>query len=296
MERGAGVTAAFDPSELALMAAWITERESIRQRKEQGLPKPWSADPLFQGKRWCNVRRMDDRVSVAMMRTWYPLDGSPQAQLVAAVLGRLVNWPASLDAITGGRPFRLADLAGAREVLRDVAKSGKVFTAAYVVPGVPGRSKVDSVCDVAELVAARADSLLADSMAATWRNLTQIDGLGSFLAGQMVADIAHLSAGSAWPDVATWAPLGPGSKRGMNRVKGRPKEQAISQAQFEVELLELMRALKPLIAGIWADRNLTAFDFQNVCCEHDKARRLMLGEGQVRSNYDGAGDAQIGLL
>lgn len=290
------MTAAIDPTGLAQLAVWITERELVRQRKEQGLPKPWSADPLFQGKRWCNVRRMDDRVSKAMMQNWYPLDGTPQAQLVASVLGRLVNWPASLDAITGGRPFRLSDLPGARTKLRQVAASGKVFTAAYVVPGVPGRSKVDSVCDLAELVDARAESLLDSSMASTWARLTQLDGLGSFLAGQMVADLAHLSVGSSWPDRATWAPLGPGSKRGMNRVMGRPKEQAMSQAQFEIELRELMRALKPLIAGIWTDRNLWGGDVQSTLCEFDKFRRLILGEGQVRSNYDGAGDAQIGLL
>jgi hypothetical protein len=290
------VTAAIDPTGLAQLAGWITERELVRQRKEQGLPKPWSADPLFQGKRWCNVRRMDDRVSVAMMRNWYPLDGAPEEQLVAAVLGRLINWPESLDAITGARPFRLSDLLGAREKLRAVAAKGKVFTAAYVVPGVPGRSKVDSVCDLAELVAARAANLLDRTMSSTWARLLQLDGLGSFLAGQMVADLAHLSLGSSWPDRTTWAPLGPGSKRGMNRVMGRPKEQALSQAQFELELSELMCALKPFIAAIYADRGLTGFDFQNALCEWDKHRRLTLGEGQVRSNYDGAGDAQLGLI
>jgi hypothetical protein len=287
----------FLASEVEILVHWITERDAVRLRKERGLPKPWTTDPLLRDYRWCNVRRMDDRVSVALMANWYPLHGKPETQLVAAVLARLVNWPASLDDITGPQRFDMAHLSLARAKLGHRASMGyKVFTGAYVVPGVPGRNKVDSVCDLAELVASRASGILADSMAATWANLVKIDGLGSFLAGQMVADLAHLSAGEQWQDAATWAPLGPGSARGMNRLMGRPKDKAISQAQFDVELPALIGVLKPLIAGIWEDRRLQAFDTQNCLCEYDKARRLMLGEGQVRSRYDGAGEPQMGLL
>ncbi|MFC6282200.1 MULTISPECIES: nucleotide kinase domain-containing protein [Polaromonas] len=284
-------------SELEHMVQWITEREAIRKRKEQGLPKPWTENRFLRDFRWCNVRRMDDRVSVALMANWYPLQGKPETQLVAAVLARLVNWPASLDDITGPQRFDISHLERARAKLAYRATMGwKVFTGAYVVPGVPGRNKVDSVCDLADLVASQASSILADSMAGTWAKLIKIDGLGSFLAGQIVADLAHLSAGQQWHDASTWAPLGPGSARGMNRLMGRPKDKAISQDQFNAELPALMEVLKPLIRDIYLDRNLHGFDFQNDLCEYDKFRRLMLGEGQVRSRYEGSGDAQIGLL
>lgn len=291
------MTAAIQPIALQQLVAWITEREAVRKRKEQGLPKPWSDQPLFQQYRWCNVRRMDDRVSLALFAGWYPLGGAPEAQLVAAVLGRLVNWPASLEDVTGAQRFDMGHLSRARAKLTHRAAMGwKVFTGAYVVPGVPGRSKVDSVCDIAELVASRASAILAGSMASTWANLIEIEGLGSFLAGQMVADLAHLSAGQRWPDTAIWAPLGPGSARGMNLVMGRPKDRAMNQAQFEEELPALIDVLKPMIREIWEDRKLQAMDVQSGLCEFDKSRRLTLGEGQVRSRYDGAGDAQLGLL
>lgn len=285
------------PDELDILVQWIVEREAIRKRKEQDLPKPWTNDRLLRDYRWCNVRRMDDRVSVALMANWYPLQADPETQLVAAVLARLINWPASLDDITGPRRFDISLLPRAREKLAHRASMGwKVFTGAYVVPGVPGRNKVDSVCDLAELVASQASAILAGSMAATWANLIKIDGLGSFLAGQMVADLAHLSAGQQWKDVSTWAPLGPGSARGMNRLMGRPKDKAMSQAQFDVELPALIEVLKPRILDIWMDRKLQGMDVQNCGCEYDKRRRLMLGEGQVRSRYDGAGEQQLGLI
>lgn len=285
------------PEELDILVKWIVEREAIRKRKEQGLPKPWTNDRLLRDYRWCNVRRMDDRVSVALMANWYPLQGDPETQLVAAVLARLINWPASLDDITGPQRFDISQLPRAREKLAHRASMGwKVFTGAYVVPGVPGRNKVDSVCDLAELVASQASAILAGSMAATWANLIKIDGLGSFLAGQMVADLAHLSVGQQWKDASTWAPLGPGSARGMNRLQGRPKDKAMSQAQFDVELPALIEVLKPRISEIWVDRKLQGMDVQNCGCEYDKTRRLMLGEGQVRSRYDGAGEQQLGLI
>lgn len=169
-------------------------------------------------------------------------------------------------------------------------RGDKVFTGAYVVPGVPGKNKVDSVMDLVERIAER--DLLRSTMRDTWRALLEFDGLGSFLAGQIVADVAHLAAGVQWPDRASWAPVGPGSARGMNRLRGRPKDLALHQGQFESELPQLIDALRPMITIVWEDRQLQAMDIQNCLCEFDKTRRLQLGEGKVRARYDGIGTSQ----
>ncbi|BEP34281.1 hypothetical protein GmRootV59_12550 [Variovorax sp. V59] len=287
----------FSPTELAILVRWMTERDWIRAKKAQGLPRPWTDDALLRDFRWCNVRRMDDRVSVALLDRWYVPDCDQQTALVAALLARLVNWPDSLLAITGGRTFGLADLPGARGALAQRAADGqKVFTGAYVVPGVPGRNKVDSVCDLVELIAPQASRVVAPTMRGTWAALIEFDGMGSFLAGQVVADLAQLPAVFAWDDAPTWAPLGPGSARGINRLRDRPKDQAISHAQFEIELPALIGVLRPMVPQIWEDRHLQAMDVQNCLCEFDKYRRLQLGEGKVRARYAGAAVAQESLL
>jgi hypothetical protein len=287
----------FLPAELDILVHWMTERDKVRAKKALGLPKPWTSDPLLQGYKWCNVKRADDAVSIAMLSRWYRPNGHPEISLVAAVLGRLVNWPDSLMAITGGEPFHISHLPHARGRLADRAAMGlKVFTSAYVVPGVPGLAKVDSVCNLAELVHKNASSILDTTMRGTWANLVRLKGLGSFLAGQMVADLAQIETGRAWPDASTWAPIGPGSARGLNRLMGRPKDKAVSQEEFERLLPELMSILYPLVQPLWDDRRLQAMDVQNCACEYDKNRRLMLGEGRVRARYDGAGGSrQIGL-
>lgn len=39
---------------------WMLERESIRIKKEQNLPAPWTTDTILRNYRFCNVRREDD--------------------------------------------------------------------------------------------------------------------------------------------------------------------------------------------------------------------------------------------
>jgi hypothetical protein len=285
------------PLELDTLVYWISERDRIRAAKGAGAPRPWTVDPLLRDFRWCNVRRMDDAVSLDMVRSWYDHDADPATALTAACLGRLVNWPESLMAVTGGEPFRIEHLGPARSRLEQRVRSdAKVFTGAYVVPGSPGESKIETVVKHAEHVCRRAGEIFKPTMRATWAALVEIDGLGRFLAGQMVADVAHLSAGSSWADRHEWAPIGPGSARGLNRLLGRPKDQAVTQLEFDDALPRLIAVLRPRIETVWADRQLQAMDIQNCLCEFDKYRRLQLAEGKVRSRYDGAGKPQGVLL
>jgi hypothetical protein len=282
----------FVQAELDILIYWIRARERVRAAKESGQPKPWTDDPLLRDFRWCNVRRLDDRVSRWLFERWYgDPDGDPVA---AAALARLVNWPDSLQEISVAQRFADDDLYEVRSCLHARATRGaKVFTGAYVIPGVAGKNKVDSVCDLIETVARMKRE---DTMKTMWLALTRYDGLGSFLAGQIVADMAHLEAGRSWPDRDTWAPVGPGSARGINRLLGRPKDKAVAQAEFERLLLQLAVVVQPRVAEIWADRRLQAMDLQNCLCEFDKYRRLTLGEGKVRARYDGAAPADQGSL
>lgn len=279
----------FIPERFDEVVFWVRERERIRKAKEAGLPKPWTSDPLLRDYRWCNVSRMDDRVSRELMRSWYS-DGAPQEQLVAAALARLVNWPEALLDASGGKPFRLSQLSRIRRNLEARARRGsKVFGAAYVLPGVPGRGKVESTLDLVSRVRGQAEDILQGTLRATWSQLTAMRGLGSFLAGQIGADLAQLQTGRGWPDRLTFAPVGPGSARGINRLYGRPVRQTLSQERFDEELPVFAAALTAAVPDVVSDRALCAQDFQSVLCEADKRFRLLGREGTVRARYDGAG-------
>jgi hypothetical protein len=284
-----GPGAPFLEDRLDFVEWWIREREIVRLAKQAGQPKPWSDDDLLQHYRFCCVSRMDDRVSIELMRDWYT-DAAPATQLVAAVLARLINWPEALLDATGGRPFEMSALGQIRRALHARAQRGaKCFTGAYLVPALPGQpNKVDSVLDLAEQVRERAGEILHPSLRSTWDSLVALKGLGGFLAGQMTADLAYLATGAAWPDRFSWAPVGPGSARGMNRLRGRPKDKPLSQVQFDIELGEYIEVMSARVPDIAADRRLGAQDWQSTLCEGDKAFRLDAAEGTVRARYDGA--------
>lgn len=281
----------FVNQELDILIHWIMERERIRVRKNSNEDKPWTQDALLQNYRFCNVKRMDDKVSVWLLENWYPMTRYTGSEIYTAVLARAINWPDALECIA----TELDSVESVKGRLKERKNSKeKVFTGAYIVPGVKGQEKIDSVIALAERVKQQpCETITKVSMRDTWRWLLSFDGLGTFLAGQIVADLACLRSGSNWPDTMEWAPVGPGSARGLNRLMGIKKTANLTQERFEPLLKELIKEIRPSISSIWHDRQLCAMDIQNCLCEFDKYRRLTLQEGTVRAKYPGQSNQNL---
>jgi hypothetical protein len=106
---------------------------------------------------------------------------------------------------------------------------------------------------------------------------------GTFMAGQVTADWSYTSLLSWAPDLLTWAPQGPGSRRGFNRLLGRLLSQRIAEDEW---LDQLQRWRSALIAVLGPEyESLTLMDVQNSLCETDKYLRVKYGEGRPRSTY-----------
>lgn len=267
---------------------WIFERENIRRKKDVSTPKPWSMDPIFQNYKFCNVEREQDKVTKWIKDNWRePYRGHPNMWF-AMIVARLFNWPDTLEemtfpqlAYTDYREKWRRNLKG----IRDEA-NGKVFTGAYLVStnGVK-MDKIDYILDRV-LMPIWLNGLAPDkddTLQSYWEFLTQFDGLGSFMAGQVVADLKYvdpiLEKASDW---WSWAPLGPGSTRGLNRLHNRPLEKSLNQKQGLVELQELQSIVKDKLK-----MELPVHDIQNCCCEFYKYVKIKFGEGRTRSSYPG---------
>jgi hypothetical protein len=276
---------------------WITEREKVRCAKESGAPKPWTNDAIIRNYRFCNVRRMDDKVSRWLLEDWYDYAQDTRTLVVAAALARMINWPDTLARITDGERFTSEDWNAARirRTLHGWKDGGnKVFTGAYIVDAGRGGSKIDKVVGDVEHVATNIAIDDTQSMRCAHAALMGCPGIGSFMAGQIVADLRWVLW---WPldpeDAMTWAPIGPGSCRGMRRMLGREANGPMTQAEFEpllCQLMEKMRAGKTLASIM---RRLEAMDVQNCLCEFDKYMRLLNDEGTVRSGYPGNADSSV---
>ena len=76
---------------------WCRERENIRKKREEGLPPPWSADPVFQRGRFLNVFREDDKGSKAILRFVERTGKSVPELLHALFFARWCNQHTTLD-------------------------------------------------------------------------------------------------------------------------------------------------------------------------------------------------------
>lgn len=269
---------------------WVTERESIRLKRKRGLPRPWTDDAILQNYKFCNVRRMDDRVSQWLYNNWYkPYKDHPN-MLTAVTLARQLNNTDSLAEV--GFP-EVWNPTVVEKILNERVKQGKKnFSAAYMITGTLGGTKVEQIVHKVVTpihVACSKTSKLANtnSMIETWRNLLPFAGFSSFISGQVVADLRWGLTGG-WYDRKFWAPMGPGSKRGMNRLLGRPFVTPVKQEEFYEFLEQQIQFCKSELEHSISSR-MEAIDVQNTLCEFDKYERTLWEGRRPKQRYKGTG-------
>lgn len=279
---------------------WATEREKIRLAKLAGEPQPWTTDPILQRYRFCNVRRKDDRVSqwllYNVLRFCDDFDDR-EVFLLWVALCRWINWPPTLVSILTDNPGDLVtydqiNLPKIGERIDQLVQSDtKAWTGAYMVRApskrkYPGFTKGKFVAEVVvgalrERTLELLEAIAQQSAQETWLVLCSIPNWGSFMAGQVVADLTYTPLLDAAYDLNTWAPQGPGSKRGFNRLLGRPLRQKIADQEWSEQLQEWRGDL----VGVTGLTDITLHDVQNCLCETDKYLRVKSGEGRPRSVY-----------
>lgn len=279
----------FIPKQVHLLQHWITERERIREQHDARPqpPRPWTRDAVLDKYSFCNVVRMDDRVSKWLFKNWYVHAAPAHMLLVQATLARLINEPRTLA--TFDPPVISWDKANEEWLMghlhRLMGQGLPVFTSAYLVIGTEfGRAggKCAAIPRIVTRVAEQHVRIITDyghSMRAMHTALMGIKGLGSFLAGQIVADMRHLRPARYSPDRMVWAPKGPGSIRGMSRlVNGTPRGFRIGSEAFQDRLEDLRKLLT-------LPKRAEAMDLQNCLCEFDKYSRAVTDGHRPRRLY-----------
>ncbi len=263
---------------------WIKERESIRIKKEANYPKPWTEDIILQNYRFCNVRRMDDFVSNWLLKRWYQPNFNSDMMPIACTLARHFNNIKALDLIGFPKKFLPEKMYQQLKARKDSGE--RIFNGAYIIRGNSGRDKADSVINyTVKPMVKNPTKIYRNSMQDTHKSFMEYKDIGSFMAGQIVADLRWAMKGT-WRDKDTWAPLGPGSKRGVNRYLERPLNTPLSQEEFEEVLTEVISICKQKLPVEITNR-MEAMDYQNCFCETDKYIRAMSGEGKPKQNYPG---------
>jgi hypothetical protein len=270
---------------------WVRERWIIHVRKnsQEGLrfKKPLTDDEILGNYRFCNVLRNHDRVSQWLINNWYLPNRGHRNMLLACAIARLFNTPSTL--ISLGFPTRWQP-EKMRSALRYRADIGmQIFNPAYLVVGgikaTTSKTRWEFVLDniLTNLVAHQIQPDTT-SIRETHRRLMEMNGIGSFLAGQIAAD-ARIAIEGQWLDRMRWAPVGPGSARGINRLLSRPLNTRVSQSRFDTELRELMEHCGRRLINDHTEMPLEAMDYQNCLCEFDKYCRVLLDGRPLKRKF-----------
>jgi hypothetical protein len=232
---------------------------------------------------------MDDKVSKWLIDNWYNVKVPKYQMLANAGMARLINWPDSLAGMKKAKLNKKWSRPVGIAAMQEIRAKGKLFTGAYIINGLSGQDKITTVADQFEALYHKPKLVESSSMQITHQNLQTVQGIGSFMAGQIVADLRHVWPGT-WADKDTWAPLGPGSRRGIAWLlgwDGITELPSMRQKDFELLLGALASEFRRCVPEIMKERKLEMHDLQNVLCESDKMARLTHGTGRAKNGYPG---------
>jgi hypothetical protein len=280
---------------LKVFLNFIEERENIRRQKEADQPQPWTKDKVLQRFRFTNIRRRDDRVSLWIQNHIIPLESDFDPMVFVQLLAfcRFVNWPPTISAamhmVEDGGVLPWPKIG--KMVDRRTASGEKAWTGAYMVRA-DQKSKWGKGVFISKIVVDREIKIhwpliqaalrtrMRSQLHATLRGLY---GWGDFMAGQVVDDMTWTDMFCGPVDEFTWAPRGPGSQRGLNRLLGQPIKQRWPTDEWCAALMDLRFQITKQLGVHYS--NMTLMDVQNCLCEVDKYLRFKAGEGRPRSTY-----------
>lgn len=288
-------------AQLKTFLRFVKERENIRLKKEAGEPAPWTKDRILQTYRFCNIRRSDDRVSRWLIRhvllEEFVKRSLPNFLMFTAWC-RWINWPPTiLKVMEAGFVNPMDAPFDWPKIGRFVDKlEGKKWTGAYMISAPRGERRPGKGLFVArdvikksfggalpQLVQLFENSHPSITSEMIWQILTKHQYFGSFMAGQIVGDWGYTSLLRNADDMFHWAPIGPGSRRGFNRLINRPLKTKITSNEWRAGLWRLRYRVINHLGNNY--ETLTALDVQNMLCEYDKYCRVKNGEGRPRANY-----------
>jgi len=268
--------------------AFAKERYSIYEKRVAGEPPPWTKDEILGNYRFTNVYREDDKVTLWIAQNWRePHSNDPDlwfAMCVARIFNRIdclemIGWPIPLDPMLKWRLKKRQEYGE------------KIFSAAYII-STNGIAEDKTVYQIDRVITPlweqrkRLRPSKDDTLQSYHILLGQMQGFGSFLTAQVIADLKYadgcpLSEAKDW---WTFAASGPGSRRGLARIFNRSFDDKWQEDEWRLKLGWLHEELIPMFKSANMPKP-HAQDIQNLLCEFDKYERARLNEGRPKQRY-----------
>lgn len=243
-------------------------RENLRLNKVAGKPKPWTKDEIMQRFKFTNVKRLHDRTTQAFLKTYEKhTKARPEVALYNCAVRRFFG------TLEFDRTVGWLEQPSTEKLRAAVKACPKPWTGAYVIcAGAKGVPKVEVVAEHLAGMWRRATEIVgAIGSTDTWRAGYEImhtcPGFGGsgFMCKEVLQDyILWLHArGDKLIDEGTWTPVGPGARRGLNRLAGRPTDAALNDGTALDEIVALLKQIAPKWKKTFPKaETLTAHDVQ----------------------------------
>jgi alpha-glutamyl/putrescinyl thymine pyrophosphorylase clade 1 len=268
------------------LVQFIIARHNVYLARVAGKPQPWSDDPILQHNKFCNIFREDDRVTRWIAKNWRePHKDDRDLWFALVIARRCINLPNTLKKLGYPVPW---DPDHFLRVLKRRKRKGKLVFNSTAYKLIVGGQSGDLAEPQVELILNplwHARSELRphsdDTLQTFHDRLAATPFMGNSYSAQIVADLKYvgrLRHASDWWDFAA---SGPGSRRGLNRVLGRPTNAPWREGDWIRQLDLLRKPIVPVLEKAGLPR-MHAQDLQNCLCEFNKYERIRLGEGKGR--------------
>jgi hypothetical protein len=301
---------------------WVKERYQIYLNRAKGLTKPWTDDKILQSYFFTTPYRELDKTTVWFRESVRDRLKNSIEVLLAVIIFRWFNYIPTGEILSRN----YGDVSGSKEepvdclkysllvnwrpevVLRRLGKireeGEKIFTGAYMIT-VNGKEKklegiVRRITNVWEDRKNLIDSFLNPkkrrgeylSLEEAHKALLKYDGLGGFMAYEIVCDLRYTYLLDNARDKMTWCNPGPGCVRGLCRVLGIDFEKGRNGGAPPLpknwlgemrKLLDEANTRKDLL-------HMPRFELREIehtCCECDKFERLLWNDGRAKRRYNG---------
>lgn len=281
---------------------YLVKRESIRRAKESGLPPPWTDDFILQNFKFTNVKRIHDKTTKHFAKIYSNHTTRPEHEaLYNCALYRYFGTTDWADAVGWMNGHDEKWILYIYDSLRAIGTHA--FTGAYVITN-GGRAEEKQVVVAEYLHGLQAIALKVVAViesTRTWEAgyevLKRAPGFGGsgFMAKEVLQDyliwmdyrneMLHRPPVDEYiTDFYTFTPIGPGARRGLNRMAGRDLAAPVPLQQLANELAAIRVAVSPRMEELFGLK-LSAHDIQFGLCEFDKYERFRLGQGRPKSRY-----------
>jgi len=276
---------------------WINERHKIYLQRVEGLPPPWTNDPILQEYKFTNPFRENDRVTIWLRKKWTDVhNNAPHGEII---------FNCCLFRMTGTSEFAEEhgwvyenegwDAERTKEIIeRRLAKGLRTFTGAYIITnqGVKARKSEVVVDNFLKPIWENKDKVAevacqTNSLKKTHEEMARYRGWGGggFMSYEVVSDLNYTPVLDKAEDRFSWANAGPGAKRGLNRIHGRNLKKVLPQDQANLEMHHLLK-LAPQHVESWVPlEQVDMRCIEHSLCEWDKYQRVFLKQGRPRSRF-----------